>query len=447
MSSEKDTIFAISSGSSRAGIAVVRLSGPAALESTRRLSGLEEIVPRKATRSVIRDPETSEQLDDGLVLTFPAPNSFTGEDVAELHLHGSRAVLEDVTAALSRMPALRPAEAGEFTHRAFDNGKLDLTAAEGLADLINAETTAQRRQAQRQLRGDLAELYDDWRDRLLKAIALFEAEIDFTDEELPQGLRDEVDAAVTALEADIQVHLADPDRGRRVRDGFYITVVGAPNAGKSSLVNWLAQRDVTIVSDKAGTTRDVVEVHLDLDGYPVIVADTAGLRESADNIEAEGVRRALERAESADFRLALFDGTQLPALDVETAKLAQEPDTLMVVTKSDLMEAPVDLPPELSEAVLVSSETGDGLDAFFARVEKEVDDRCSISTAPVLTRTRHLLALQDCAAALGRFHQAPEVELAAEDLRMAARALGKITGRVDVEDVLDIIFKEFCIGK
>jgi len=444
---ETDTIFAVSSGSGRAGIAVIRLSGPEALSCVSDLTGLADIPPRAARRAVFSNPDSNEILDDGLVLTFPGPHSFTGEDVAELHLHGSRAVLDEMSAVLANQIGLRAAEPGEFTRRAFDHGKLDLTAAEGLADLINAETSAQRRQAQRQLRGDLAALYDDWRDRLLKAIALFEAEIDFSDEELPPGLREEVDDAVGALEHEIQEHLADPDRGRRVRDGFYITVLGAPNAGKSSLVNRLAQRDVAIVSETAGTTRDVVEVHLDLGGYPVILADTAGLRESADAIETEGVRRALERAEAADYRLAVFDGTALPDLDPTTVKLAQEPDTLCVISKCDLAgnrsERPIDLPSPL----VISSETGDGLTELVSYLQKEVSDRCGASSVPVLTRTRHLLALQDCVDGLKRYHDAPEVELAAEDLRMAVRALGKITGRVDVEDVLDVIFKEFCIGK
>ncbi len=441
------TIFAISSGAGRAGIAVIRLSGPDALEAVTSFTGLTDMSPRKATRVTLTDPESGEPLDDGLVLVFPKPKSFTGEDVAELHVHGSRAVLDDIMIALSRQPALRPAEAGEFSRRAFDNGKLDLTAAEGLADLINAETTAQRRQAQRQLRGDLATLYDDWRDRLMKAIALFEAEIDFSDEELPLGLREEVDSAVQVLEAEIKVHVDDPDRGRRVREGFYITVLGAPNVGKSSLVNRLSKRDVAIVSEVAGTTRDVVEVHLDLGGFPVIVADTAGLRHGSDAIESEGIKRARERAETADYRVVLFDGTQLHDLDPETVKLAHAPDTVSVITKSDLMGGGWSLPAELPDPILVSSVTGEGIEELVVRLRANVENRQGGPAAPVLTRTRHLLALQDCLSGLSGYQQAGEVELAAEDLRLAVRALGKITGRVNVEDVLDIIFKEFCIGK
>ena len=447
MTADAGTIFAVSSGAGRAGIAVIRLSGPDTLEAVRRFTGLIDMLPRKAMRVTVKDPESGEPLDDGLVLVFPKPKSFTGEDVAELHVHGSRAVLDDIIIALSRQPALRPAEAGEFSRRAFDNGKLDLTAVEGLADLINAETTAQRRQAQRQLRGDLAALYDDWRDRLMKAIALFEAEIDFSDEELPPGLRDDVDSEIQLLAAEIKGHVADPDRGRRVRDGFYITVLGAPNVGKSSLVNRLSKRDVAIVSEVAGTTRDVVEVHLDLGGFPVIVADTAGLRHGSDVIENEGIRRARERAETADHRVVLFDGTQLHDLDPEMIKLAHAPDTVSVITKSDLMGSGWIPPAELPDSILVSSETGEGIEELVEQLRLNVETRHGGSTAPVLTRARHLVALEDCLSGLSGYQQAGEVELAAEDLRLAVRALGKITGRVDVEDVLDIIFKEFCIGK
>ncbi|MDG2032418.1 MAG: tRNA uridine-5-carboxymethylaminomethyl(34) synthesis GTPase MnmE, partial [Rhodospirillales bacterium] len=409
MAGDAGTIFAVSTGSGRAGIAVIRLSGPSALKAVSSFTGLTDIPPRKATRVTLTDPESEETLDDGLVLVFPQPKSFTGEDVAELHVHGSRAVLDDVMLALSRQPALRPAEAGEFSRRAFDNGKLDLTAAEGLADLINAETTAQRRQAQRQLRGDLAALYDDWRDRLMKAIALFEAEIDFSDEELPRGLRDEVDAAVKVLETEIKGHVADPDRGRRVRDGFYITVLGAPNVGKSSLVNRLSKRDVAIVSEVAGTTRDVVEVHLDLGGFPVIVADTAGLRDGSDVIENEGIRRARERAETADYRVVLFDGTQLHDLDSETVKMAHALDTVAVITKSDLMGSGWTLPAELPAPVLVSSKTGEGVEELVERLRVNVENRHGGSAAPVLTRTRHLLALHDCLSGLSGYQQAAEV--------------------------------------
>jgi tRNA modification GTPase len=434
------TIFALASGAGKAGIAVFRLSGPSATDALRTLSTKQTPEPRRATRVQLIDPKTKDVLDDGLVLFFPGPASFTGEDVIELHVHGGRAVIADITEALAQIKDVRLAEAGEFTRRAFDHGKFDLTAAEGLADLINAETTAQRRQAQRQLHGDLGLLYDDWRDRLLKAIALFEAEIDFSDEDLPPGLHDQVAAQIAEITKEISDHLDDKAQGQILRDGVYITIIGPPNAGKSSLLNRLSRRDVAIVSKIAGTTRDVIEVHLELDGYPVILADTAGLREVSDDIESEGVRRAEERARQADLKLAVLDGAAWPEKDPATLQLIDE-NTVVVINKSDLLKS------EVPEYLTISAETGDGFDVLLEVLKKEVGDRCHLSASPALTRTRHRTALEDCLVNLERFPTSPETELKAEDLRLASRALGRITGRVDVEEVLDIIFKEFCIGK
>ena len=441
------TIFALSSGAGIAGIAVFRLSGSAALSVLERLTGLSSPAVRYAHRVVVTHSETKEIIDDGLALYFPGPSSFTGEDVVELHLHGSRAVCSEMVSLLSAQPDVRLAEAGEFTRRAFDHGKLDLTAAEALSDLINAETAAQRRQAQRQLRGELADLYNGWRERLLKAIALFEVQIDFSDEDLPAGLRSQVDKAISELQEEISAHLSDPERGRLVREGFYIAIVGPPNAGKSSLLNNLARRDVAIVSEAAGTTRDVIEVHLDLGGFPVILADTAGLRESANGIEAEGVKRALDRAEKADFRLAVFDGSKWPELDATTRQIVASGDAMAVMNKIDLGNYPAGTNCDLAPLMRVSARTGDGLDDLLEKLTQEVSARCHLSAAPTMNRKRHLIALRHCTKALERYTIAPEAELAAEDLRQASRALGKITGSVDVEEVLDIIFKEFCIGK
>ncbi|MBL6941160.1 MAG: tRNA uridine-5-carboxymethylaminomethyl(34) synthesis GTPase MnmE, partial [Rhodospirillales bacterium] len=310
--SGEETIFALASGAGRAGIAVIRLSGPAAGKALERLSGGGLPVPRQATRTSFQCPKNQDTvLDDGLALWFPAPASFTGEDVAELHIHGGPAVIGAIVSALAGLPGLRPAEAGEFSRRAFENGKFDLTAAEGLADLIDAETDAQRRQAQRQSRGELGRLYDNWAERLIRAQALSEADIDFSDEDIPDDLIGEALAIAAELDQEIAAHLDDGHRGERLRAGLYLAIVGPPNAGKSSLLNRLAKRDAAIVSDIAGTTRDVIDVHLDLGGYPVIVADTAGLREARDSIETEGVRRARERAGDADMKLAVFDATDL----------------------------------------------------------------------------------------------------------------------------------------
>jgi tRNA modification GTPase len=436
----QQTIFALASGVGKAGIAVFRISGPSAKIALSVLAKKEKMVPRRATRVRLIDPVSEELLDEALAIYFPGPSSFTGEDVVELHVHGGRAVIAGITEALNSIQGVRIAEAGEFTRRAFDNDKLDLTAAEGLADLINAETAAQMRQAQRQLRGDLGIIYDDWRKRLLKATALFEAEIDFSDEDLPPGLKEQVVEQVREIKKEITNHLDDNGQGQVLREGLHIAIVGPPNAGKSSLLNRLSRRDVAIVSEKAGTTRDVIEVYLELGGYPVIIADTAGLRVSGDELESEGVRRAEERAGHADLKLAVFDGAVWPEKDAKTAAIVDK-NTLVVINKSDLMDH------TKKEHLAISSKTGVGLEGLLNLLQKEVLDRCHSGASPALTRTRHRSALIDCGESLGRFQCAVEAELKAEDLRLAGRALGRITGRVDVEDVLDVIFSEFCIGK
>ncbi|HIJ43672.1 MAG: tRNA uridine-5-carboxymethylaminomethyl(34) synthesis GTPase MnmE [Rhodospirillales bacterium] len=454
-----DTIYALSSGSVPAGLAVIRLSGRQSLAALQRLTGAGEQrrraakglprqapPPRLAKRVVITDAGGGEVLDEGLALWFPAPASFTGEDVVELHLHGGRAVILAVLEALARCPGLRMAEPGEFTRRAFENGKLDLTAAEGLADLISAETEAQRRQALRQMRGDLGRIYENWRQRLLKALAHLEASIDFSDDDLPEGIADQVCLEVAELDAEIAAHLRDQRRGERLRDGVHLAIIGPPNAGKSSLLNWLARRDAAIVSATAGTTRDVIEAHLDLGGYPAVVSDTAGLREGGDEIEAEGVRRARGRARDADLKLAVLDAQTWPRVDPCTAELIDE-NSLVAINKSDLAEPPPPLSVNGRPGFAISVRTGAGLNAFLAAIAEEVAARCRITAAPAVTRVRHRQALEDCRQALTRSLRAEAPELAGEDLRLAVRCLGRITGRVDVEDILDVVFKDFCIGK
>lgn len=438
------TIFALASGHGCAGVAVLRLSGPAAGPALCRLAGRELPAPRKAARVRLRD-RRGELLDDGLALWFPAPASFTGEDVAELHVHGGRAVIAAVSEELAAL-GLRPAEPGEFSRRAFDNGKLDLTAAEAIADLVEAETAAQRRQALRQMEGGLAALYDGWRGELMRALAHLEAAIDFPDEDLPPAVEDQVWGTVARLRRSMAAHLAEAPRGERLREGLHVAIVGAPNVGKSSLLNRLARRDAAIVSATAGTTRDVVEVHLDLGGYPVVVADTAGLRAAAEDIESEGIRRARARAEAADLTLAVFDAGRLPDLDPHTVALL-DGRSLVVVNKADLAAGA--LPQQLAghPALAVSAATGEGVDAVIAAVAERAAALLGSGAAPVPTRVRHRAALADCLAALERAPAAALVELQAEDLRLAARALGRITGRVDVEDLLDVIFRDFCIGK
>lgn len=435
-----DTIFAPATAPGRGGVAVIRISGPRAGDALRALTGRPLPEARLATLARLRAAD-GDVIDQGLVLWFPHPASFTGEDVAELHVHGGRAVVGGLVEALGALPGLRLAEPGEFTRRAFENGKLDLTEAEAIADLVDAETAAQRRQALRQLGGELGRLYEGWRARLTRALAHIEADIDFPDEDLPDGVAAAVRPELLSLSTEIAAHLADGRRGERLRDGIAIAIVGAPNAGKSSLLNALARREAAIVSERAGTTRDVVEVHLDLGGYPVILADTAGLREATDEIESEGIRRALARAEESDLKIAVFDGALLPALDERTRALVDE-STVRVLNKADRVTGPI---PE--GMVPVSATTGAGVPDLVHRLTAFVAERFDPAGAPALTRVRHRTALEECRGALLRAIDAPLPELAAEDVRLASRALGRITGRVDVEDLLDVIFRDFCIGK
>jgi len=444
-----DTIFAPATAPGRAGIAVIRISGPRAIDALAAL-GVASHAPRRLRRARFHDPTSGEIIDDGLVARFAAPRSYTGEDMAELHVHGSPAVVSALLAVLGRQAGLRLAEPGEFTRRAFENGKLDLTEAEAVADLVAAETAAQRRQALRQLSGELRQLYEGWRERLLRALAHLEAAIDFPDEGLPPAILVGVTTTARGLAAEIGSHLADNRRGERLRDGLSIAILGPPNAGKSSLLNALARRDAAITSAIAGTTRDVIEVHLDLGGYPAILADTAGLRESGDEIEAEGVRRARARAAEADLKLMVLDTTR-PEEASAAVRALVDAETLVVANKIDLVAGEhasawtdrVGATP----ALRISVKTGAGLELLLARLTDELARRFHASGAPLITRARHRAALEECLAALRRYDATVLPELAAEDLRLAARALGRITGRVDVEDLLDIIFRDFCIGK
>jgi tRNA modification GTPase TrmE len=434
-----ETIYALASGAGRAGVAVVRLSGPGARICVTSLTGHSLPPPRKAQLRLLRGPDGT-KIDQALVLWFPSPHSFTGEDVAEFHLHGGRAVIDGLLMALGEFPGVRLAEPGEFTRRAVLSGKLDLTQAEALADLIEAQTEAQRSQALRQYDGVLGVLYDGWRSELSKALAWAEAAIDFSDEELPEEVIAEARRMTEDVRAEMEGHLSDA-RGEIVRDGLMVAVVGPPNAGKSSLVNALAGRDVAIVSETAGTTRDIIEVRLNLSGYAVVVADTAGLREAGDAIEAEGVRRALARAETADVVLLLRDGTKISnVLDIH-----EKLDSKTVLTVWNKADQPW---PEPREGLALSLKTGEGLDAVIVALTEAARQKLEgESEAPLITRARHREAVEDAAAALDRANGAEELELFAEDLRLAVRSIGRITGQVDIEDLLDVIFCDFCIGK
>ena len=441
-----DTIYALSSASGRAGVAVIRLSGPNAMAALRQIVVGEPPAPREAGLRRLRHPGSGVDLDQGIVLAFPAPGSFTGEDVAEFHVHGGRAVVRSVLEALASCDGLRPAEPGEFTRRAFEHGKLDLTAAEGLADLVNAETEAQRRQALRQLRGELGALYDRWRHDLMRALAHIEAYIDFPDEDLPSDLAEQNRSTLSAVSAEISGHLHDKRRGERLRDGISVVILGPPNVGTSSLLNALAGRPAAIVAATAGTTRDVIEVQLDLAGYPVTIADTAGLREAQDEIESEGVRRARARAGEAAIKILMAEASDHQHIVADLVRLADE-DALFAINKCDLFDHQ---PPTIlcgRPTFAISARTGMGVDRLLAALTEAVIERAGLSETPALTRERHRLALNECVECLARALAAPAVELLGEDLRLAVRAIGRITGRVDVEDILDIVFREFCIGK
>ncbi|MEO1039054.1 MAG: tRNA uridine-5-carboxymethylaminomethyl(34) synthesis GTPase MnmE [Pseudomonadota bacterium] len=437
-----DTIFALASAPGRAGIAVMRVSGPLAGSTLRALTG-ERLPPeRRAALRKLRD-EGGVALDEALALWFAGPRSFTGEDSIELHLHGGGAVIAAVSARLAEL-GLRPAEPGEFTRRAFENEKLDLTEAEGLADLIDAETEGQRAQALAQMSGALRRLYEQWRDRLIDILAAIEGEIDFPDEgDVPDALASTAGSGLAALIAELAEHLDDDRRGERVREGFTIALIGEPNAGKSSLLNALTQRDAAIVTEIPGTTRDVVEVRQVRSGFPIILADTAGLRRAVDQVEAEGVRRALARAETADLRLGVVDVSRETLRAVEPHLKTGD---ALVFNKCDLGTLnDVNWP----NYFFVSTKTGDGLAELSDWIDQQVLKRLSVRETPALSRARHRHAVETAHDALVRAqaHLSGQAELAGAEAHIAARALASLTGGVDVEDVLDRVFSQFCIGK
>lgn len=440
-----ETIVAPASPPGRAAVAVFRISGPRTAQILREVAGRVPL-PRLATLRSLRDPRSGAVVDRGIVLWFPGPESFTGEDMAELQVHGGRAISAGMIEAVLSIPRVRLAAPGEFTARAFANGKLDLTQIEGLADLINAETEAQRRQALAQSDGALSVLYEGWRTDLLAALASVEADLDFSDEgDVPEGGADRATELIVDLEAGIRAHLADAHRGERLREGFRVVIAGPPNAGKSSLLNVLARRDAAIVSAEAGTTRDLIEVHLDLLGFPVILTDTAGLRRSNSAVETEGVRRAEARAASADLVLWLIDATH-PEPE-PPGKFVAPDRVLRVLNKTDL---PFDSALTGDGAAPISALTGAGVAELVVRLaERVAGSFAHRPEAPMPTRARHRVELEAAHAALVRFLDglAAPPEARAEDLRLAAARLGRLTGRIDVEDVLGRIFSEFCIGK
>ena len=428
-----------------AGIAIVRVSGPSAGEILYDLAGRIP-QPRLASHLKLRFPSNREVIDHGLVLWFPGPRSFTGEDTVEFHLHVGRAVIQLLFLAIQEYPRVRLAEPGEFSRRAFVNGKLDLTAAEALADLVASETEAQRRQAIRQLSGELGDLYELWRQRLLRYLSRVEAQLDFVEEDLPQGLVETVQTDISQLLVDLDRHLNDGRQGEIIRQGFRLVIAGAPNVGKSSLMNRLCGKEMSIVYPSEGTTRDVVEGKTSFGGYPVTICDTAGIRVSSEEVEQEGIRRAKTAVGSADILILVFDVSEYPDLEPETLALMRQPGCV-VFNKIDKSSGKIPGSINGFTACGLSCQTGKGIPELIELLKKEISKLLSNSGSPMLTRDRHREALTHCRGSLERALEVADLELIAEELRAASNALGRITGRVGVEDILDLIFAEFCIGK
>ena len=433
------TIYALASAAGKSGVAVFRISGPDARAVLPFLGVRKILEPRMACLVTLRYNETV--IDQALALFFPSPHSFTGEDIVELHTHGSRAVIKLLYQALSACPGLRMAESGEFARRAFLAGKLDLAQAEGLADLIDAESRSQHNQALRQLSGTLSTRIETLREAILTPLALLEAYIDFPDEEIPPEILMETQTRIQVLKSEIQDLLNDNHIGEKIRDGLEIVILGPPNAGKSSLLNLLAKRDAAIVSPEAGTTRDLIEVHMEIAGFSVTLIDTAGLREAENTIEAEGIRRGSHRAKHADLTLYVTDATQLSA---SGAAIPQEAANLIILAnKCDVTP----LPKYVGNLLPVSVKTGAGISEMLTLLTNKISTVMETYTPPLITQARHREALQEALQCLQRLHLTLPCELLCEELRLTARAIGKITGKIAVDDILDLVFSRFCIGK
>jgi len=437
--SDAQTIFALATAPGKSGVAVLRISGRHATQALSALTALPCPAPRRADYVTLS--HNGVVVDRGIAIYFKAPHSFTGEDVVELQVHGSLAVIGELLRALGTMDGLRPAEPGEFTRRAYLNGKMDLMEAEGLADLIDAETTRQKSQAMRQMEGKLSKYYNGLRESMIENLAHLEAYIDFPDEEIPESVLAQLSGNIIDLQNDMKKSLADGARGERLRDGINVVILGAPNAGKSSLLNVISGREAAIVSHKAGTTRDLIEIHMDIAGYPVVFVDTAGIRETTDDIEEEGVRRALDRAQKADIKLVLFDGASWPQRDAQSLQLLDE-NAISVITKSDLLTTKI-----TSENHSISTKTGEGVGALLKEIERRIISRFSSESTPFITRNRHRALLSEAHRHLEKSLRDQPLELKCEELRLAALCVGKITGKIQVDDVLDVIFSSFCIGK
>ncbi|MCQ2740770.1 MAG: tRNA uridine-5-carboxymethylaminomethyl(34) synthesis GTPase MnmE [Alphaproteobacteria bacterium] len=438
------TIYALSTTFGKSGVAVIRISGQEVLNIIKTMTDIDtlKIIPRNAYFTKLKNKEGL-ILDKALVLYFKAPCSFTGEDIAEFHIHGSKAVIQSVLEALSSFDNIRLAEPGEFSKRAFYNNKMDLTEAEGLADLIDAETKEQQKYALRQMEGELKNLYEGWREELLRILVHIEAYIDFPDEELPKDIIDNLQNTVFKIKDEITNHLDSGNIGERLREGFRVVILGEPNSGKSSLLNTIAKREAVIVSDIEGTTRDAIDIHLDINGYPVIFTDTAGLRNTDELIEQKGIEIAYEKAKEADIVICLFDG--LKNIPQEFEKITK--NIIYVANKIDKLDDLKKINLQNKGYLLISANYNKGVDILLQNISDKIKDNFSSASSALITRQRYREALKNTVVYLDEFNFDKEIELSAEDIRLASREIGKITGRIEVDEILDKIFGAFCIGK
>jgi len=443
------TIFALSSGQGISGISVIRISGPETKTVISRLTKGNFPEPRVATLKKINKINTNELIDEGILLWFPGPNSYTGEDMAEFHVHGSVSVVLAIQNSISKIENCRIAEPGEFTKIAFQNGKINLLKAESISDLIRSETEMQRQQAIKIMSGKNSEIYNFWRSSLLKILANVEAKIDFPDEDLPEKIINEIQSSSSKIKSEIKKVLNDKKVGEIIREGFKIAILGPPNAGKSSLLNYLSRRDAAIVSEVAGTTRDVIEVHLNIDGYPVVLSDTAGIRESKDEIEKKGINLALKKAENADLNIVVIEPKKAYFTGFLKGLVSSD-KTLVVVNKSDLgIENMLE---DFSQynPIYISIIKEKNIDTLISTIRNKLKNKFLSNQNILITRERHRLHLEQCLTHLENFENKrneQDFDKAAEDLRLAARELGKIVGKFDVEEILGSIFNDFCIGK
>ncbi len=445
---DNKTIYALSTVFGKSGIATVRISGKNALEVLKKLSDIDtkNVIPRHAYFSKLHGVDNI-PLDHAVVIYFQAPYSFTGEDIVEISCHGSKAVISSILSNLSQIKDFRLAEAGEFSKRAFYNNKIDLTEAEGLADLIDAETSEQQKYALRQMNGELKDLYDGWRTELVNVLSHIEAYIDFPDEELPQNIVLNLENTVFKVKESIKTHLSQSNYGERLKDGFRVVIIGEPNSGKSSLLNTLANREAVIVSDIAGTTRDAIDIHMDINGYPVVFTDTAGLRNTTETIEKKGIEIAYEKAKDADLILAMVDGKNPNFDQFNDIASTCSKKIIYVINKSDLLNEKQCSEYKKSGFIVISAKHKNGIENLISAINERISSEFTQNSSALITRQRYREVLNDVFKDLDQFNLNKSIELAAEDIRLAARNIGKITGHIEIDEILDKIFGSFCIGK